>query len=99
MDLGIRGRVALVSAGSKGLGRATAEALVDEGVAVAIVARGQDGLDEAAQRIRSRGGRVFAVAADVSKADDVTRAVADSERALGPIDILVTNSGGPRSGL
>ncbi len=98
MDLGIRGRVALVSAGSKGLGRAVAEALVDEGVSVSLCARGQEALDVAAQRIRSRGGRVCTIAADVSNQDDITRVVAETERALGPVDILVTNAGGPRSG-
>jgi 3-oxoacyl-[acyl-carrier protein] reductase len=98
VDLGLDRRVAFVAAGSKGLGRAVADALTAEGAAVAICARGRDALDEAAGAIRARGGRVHAVVADVSVDTDVTRAIGEVERALGPIDILVTNSGGPRAG-
>jgi 3-oxoacyl-[acyl-carrier protein] reductase len=98
VDLGLGRRVAFVAAGSKGLGRAVAEELIAEGAAVAICARGRDALEATADALRARGGRVHAVAADVSVADEVTRAVAEAERALGPIDILVTNSGGPKAG-
>jgi 3-oxoacyl-[acyl-carrier protein] reductase len=98
MDLGLRSRVAFVAAGSKGLGRAVAEELAAEGAAVAICARGREALDAAAGAIRSRGGRVHAVAADVASPDDLTRAIDASAAALGPIDILVTNSGGPPAG-
>ncbi|MGN6389489.1 MAG: SDR family NAD(P)-dependent oxidoreductase, partial [Burkholderiaceae bacterium] len=62
MDLGIRGKTALVCGASRGLGRGCAEALVAEGVAVTIVARRADALDEAAQAIRDAGGSVTAVA-------------------------------------
>ena len=98
MDLGLGRRVAFVAAGSKGLGRAVAEELAAEGAAVAICARGRDALDATAHALRARGGLVHAVAADVSVAREITHAVAEAERALGPIDILVTNSGGPKAG-
>lgn len=98
MDLGLRGRVALVAAGSKGLGRAVAEELAAEGAAVAICARGREAIDETCQAITTRGGRAIGIVADVAIAGEPARVVAEAEAALGPIDILVTNAGGPRSG-
>ena len=98
MDLGLRSRVAFVAAGSKGLGRAVAEELAAEGASVAICARGQRALDETAAHIRQGGGRVHAIAADVASPEALTRAIEESAAALGPIDILVTNSGGPPAG-
>ncbi len=98
MDLGIRGTVALVAASSRGLGRATAEALAAEGADVALCARGGAALDEAAESIRrAHGVRVAAVAADVADPAGIARAVAAAE-SLGPVDILVTNAGGPPAG-
>lgn len=98
MDLGLSTRVALVAAGSKGLGLAVAEELAAEGAAVAICARGQAALDTAVARIRATGARAHGIAADVSNPADIARVIADTEATLGPIDILVTNSGGPKSG-
>jgi 3-oxoacyl-[acyl-carrier protein] reductase len=98
MDLGIRGRVAFVAAGSKGLGRAVAETLAAEGVSVAVAARGRDALDATVAAIAAAGGRAIGVTADVADAAAIDRAVAETVATLGPIDILVTNSGGPRSG-
>jgi len=98
MDLGIRGRVALVAASSRGLGRASAEALAAEGADLVLCARGREALDETADHIRRTAGvRVVAVAADVADPADVAR-VADAAAALGPVDILVTNGGGPPAG-
>lgn len=99
MDLQLRDRCAIVCAASKGLGRATALALAREGARVAICARTAATLQEAAGEIRSAtGATVVPIAADVSRAADVQRLVDESARALGAIDILVTNTGGPKSG-
>ena len=98
MDLGLRGRVALVAAGSKGLGLAVAQELAAEGAAVAICARGAEAVERAVDGMRAESGRVHGIVADVTSASDIARVVAETEAALGPIDVLVTNSGGPRSG-
>lgn len=97
MELGIAGRVALVSAGSKGLGRAVAEELAAEGAAVVICARGREALDQASQAIAATGARVHGIVADVSAAGEPARVAAEAASVFGPVDILVTNSGGPRS--
>src|SRR6188508_148096 len=99
MDLGISGRVAIVAAGSKGLGRAVAHELAANGAAVTICARGQDAIDATCQEIRSAGGRAHGIAADVSVAADIARVVDETVRTFGDVDILVTNSGGPKPGL
>jgi len=98
MDLGISGRVALVTASSKGLGRASAEALAADGVAVVICARGGPALDDAAQAIRAAGGRVLAVEADVTDPDAPARLVQAAVDEFGGLDILVANAGGPPPG-
>src|ERR1700733_12260904 len=98
MDLGLRDRVAVIAAASRGLGRAVAGALSAEGAAVVIAARGADGLATAANEIQARGGRVHAVAADVATAGEPARIVAEAIATFGRVDIVVTNSGGPRAG-
>ncbi len=98
MNLGLAGRVAVVAAGSKGLGRAVAEELAAEGASVVICARGRAALDEACGVIAARGGRAHGVVADVSAAGEPARVVDEAARVFGPVDVLVTNSGGPRSG-
>lgn len=99
MDLGIRGRVALVAASSKGLGRAVAEELAAEGVDLMLCARGADALHEAASSIRSGSGvRVLSVATDLSDPAGVQQVVNTALRELGRVDILVTNTGGPPAG-
>lgn len=99
MDLQLRDRCAVVCAASKGLGRATALALAREGARVAICARTAATLQEAASEIRAAtGATVVPIVADVSRADDVQRLVDGAAGALGAIDILVTNTGGPKSG-
>ncbi len=99
MDLGLRGKVALVAASSRGLGRAVAEELAREGASVVVCARSRDALSAAAQAIRSEtGARVVDVVADLTLPSDVTRVVETSLRELGRIDILVTNTGGPPAG-
>lgn len=100
MELGLRGRAAIVAAASKGLGRAVAEELAREGADVAICARTEADLRTAAERIRSAGGReVFWRAVDVGDAGAVSGFVADVERQFGRVDICVTNTGGPPSKL
>jgi 3-oxoacyl-[acyl-carrier protein] reductase len=98
MDLGIRDRVAIVAAGSKGLGRAVAEELTANGARVVICARGQGALDATVRDLTEAGGRAHGVRADVSKPDEVRHVVAEAERVYGRVDILVTNSGGPKPG-
>lgn len=99
MDLGIRGKVALVAASSKGLGRAVAEELAAEGVNLVMCARGEDALRAAAESIRTNSKvKVVDVAADISNPADADRVVKAGFDAFGQIDILVNNSGGPPSG-
>ena len=99
MDLGLKDKCAIVCAASKGLGRATALSLAREGARVAICARSAHDLEEAASAIRAATGAIVVpVVADVSKAADVDRLVADAAGQLGAIDILITNTGGPKSG-
>jgi 3-oxoacyl-[acyl-carrier protein] reductase len=95
MDLGIEGRVALVLGASQGLGHATAHALAREGARVAIASRSQDKLDAAAAEIE---GETVTFAADTSDLDRISELPGEVEAALGPIEILVTNTGGPPLG-
>lgn len=100
MDLGLRGRVAIVAAASKGLGRAAAEELAREGADVAICARTAADLQDAASRIRNRCAReVFWQSLDVGDSAAVANFVADVEKRFGRVDICVTNTGGPPSKL
>jgi 3-oxoacyl-[acyl-carrier protein] reductase len=95
MDLGLQGKTALVLGGSKGLGRGVANALAAEGVAVAIMARGQEAIDGAVAEIKATGARAIGFSADTGDWASVERAVNGARAELGPIDILVNNSGGP----
>lgn len=99
MDLGLKGKVALVTAASKGLGYACAAALAAEGAFVTINARSKETVELAAQKIeRETGGRVLAVAADVAREEEIEALVAATVQKFGPIDILVNNAGGPPAG-
>ena len=93
MDLGLKGKVALVTGGSKGLGKAIAEELAKEGAHVSICARGKDELETVAAGLRRHGVKAVAVAADVTRAEDVQRAINETIRQLGRIDVLVNNAG------
>jgi 3-oxoacyl-[acyl-carrier protein] reductase len=98
MDLGLKGRVAIVAAASKGLGRAIAAELANEGCEVAICARTSADVERTAQEIGSAAGReIFWRALDVTNADGVRDFVAAVEKKFGRIDICVTNTGGPPS--
>ncbi len=99
MDLGIRGRVALVSGASEGLGHAAARVLAAEGVRLAIAARRADRLEDAAQAIRAETGATVATCpGDVTDRDQAIRIAREAVSKLGPIEILVVNAGGPRPG-
>ena len=98
MDLGLKGRVALVAASSRGLGRACAIGFAREGADVAICGRHEDALRDAADEIRALGVRVHAVVADLSHAQDCRRFVESTAEELGRIDVLVNNCGGPPAG-
>jgi 3-oxoacyl-[acyl-carrier protein] reductase len=91
-------RIALVCAASKGLGRASAEALARDGLKVAICSRGGAALKETEAAIRAAGCDVIAIDADLRRAEDVTRAVETTVKTFGGLDVLVTNTGGPPSG-
>lgn len=96
MDLGIKGRVAIVAAASQGLGRATAEALAAEGANIAMCARQVEPLHQAAEGIAKRFAvGVFAHATDVTVPEEVSDFVARVMERMGRIDICVTNAGGP----
>lgn len=99
MDLGLRRKVALVAAASKGLGRAIAEELAAEGASVAICSRDAKAIEVAGRDIATAtGAPVLARAADVSRAADIAELVDAVVERFGHIDILVTNTGGPPSG-
>jgi NAD(P)-dependent dehydrogenase (short-subunit alcohol dehydrogenase family) len=98
MDLGLDGKVAIITGGTQGIGKATAVRLAGEGAKVVICARGQERLDESAQEIRSRGAQVHPVAVDVSTPAAAGRIVDEALRAFGRIDILVNNAGTSATG-
>jgi NAD(P)-dependent dehydrogenase (short-subunit alcohol dehydrogenase family) len=100
VDLGLTGKTALITGASKGIGRAAAELLADEGADLAIVARTESDITAAASEIATRTGRkVTGLAADMGQPDQVRRAVDDAISALGHIDVLVTCAGSSPGGL
>ena len=99
MDLGLKNKVALVAAGSRGLGRAVAEELAAEGASLVLCARDVNTLTETAAAIAdASGAHVLAVPADVTNADSIKQLVEAGIDRFGRIDILVTNAGGPPAG-
>jgi 3-oxoacyl-[acyl-carrier protein] reductase len=98
MDLGLKGRTALVTASSKGLGRASAFALASEGVNVVICARGRDALEATHRGIAAAGGSVHSIVADVTDTTSPKLLVETCIERYGSLDILVANSGGPPPG-
>lgn len=99
MDLGLKDKVALVVAASKGMGKACALGLAAEGARVAMCARTERPLEEAATDVRQKtGAQVLAVPADAGRAEDIARVVARTVEAFGGVDILVANVGGPPPG-
>jgi len=99
MDLGLAGKVALITAASSGLGAATATAFAREGARLVICARNEAPLSAAGRRIaQETGTQVLTIQADVSKPADVDNLVATAVDRFGRLDVLVTNAGGPPSG-
>jgi len=98
VDLGLKGRVALVGASSRGLGRACAVGFAREGADVAICGRGEDALRDAEAELKALGVRVHAIVADLSRAEDCRRFVSGAGETLGRVDVLVNNCGGPPAG-
>ena len=100
MELGLKGKVAIVGGSSEGIGYGIARLLAGEGASVALVARRAAPLQAAAERIASEtGARTFAIPADIRKAEDCTRIVEVGAAHFGRLDILVNNDGAPPLGL
>jgi 3-oxoacyl-[acyl-carrier protein] reductase len=100
VDSGLAGKVALVAAASKGLGRAIAEAFAAEGMQLSICARGEAQLSRTAEAIaRETGATVHATAADLAHTDGIARVTRSTLERFGHVDVLVTNAGGPPVGL
>ena len=97
MDLGLCGRVAMVAAASKGIGKACAQALAREGCRVSICARGDEAVEAARAEIAAEMGEdmVMGAVADVTRAADLEAWFGATEGTLGPVEIVVTNTGGP----
>ena len=96
MDLGLKGRTALITGGSKGIGRAIGRGLAREGVNLVLLARGKELLEKTAEEIRKDTGvKVLATVADITKADQVDASAAAAKEAFGTVHIVVNNAGGP----
>lgn len=95
MDLGIHGKVALVLASSRGLGQAMAVALAKEGAMVAVTGRNEEGLQQSVKLIEAARGKALALHWDLSDLSIIEGMVSKVEKELGPIDILINNTGGP----
>ena len=99
MDLGIKGRRAIVTGGGSGIGYETARQLLEEGARVLIAGRSAEKIEKARETLAARtGGEVHAVAADMTKEADIARMVETAKQKLGGVDILVNNAGTMYSG-
>lgn len=98
MDLGINGRVAVITGGSRGLGKQATLALCEEGCKAAICARGSEGLEQTVLEMQSAGHEVIGIQADATTVDGIETLFNESLRAFGQVDILVNNVGGTRGG-
>jgi 3-oxoacyl-[acyl-carrier protein] reductase len=93
MDLGLKGKTALVTGGSEGIGRAIAERLAGEGARVAVVARERKALDAVVKGIRTEDGEALGIAADITNPTEAERILRETVRAFGSVDVLVNNAG------
>ena len=98
MKIDLTGKIALVTASSKGIGFGISQALLEAGARVCICARTESNLSEARERLANRGDDVFAVAGDLADLEFLKRLVTGVEERFGTIDILINNSGGPPAG-
>ena len=97
MDLGLTGKVAMVSGASRGLGRAMAHALADEGMHLSVCARTRDALNEAVVEL-SRAGSAVGFVGDITRPEDAQKWVDETVARFGGVDVLVNNAGGARPG-
>ena len=96
MELGLKGRAAVITGASKGIGKAIAQGLAAEGVNLVVIARGKELLDKTAEEIRKKSGvKVLSVAADITNSASVNAAAAAARSEIGAIHIVVNNAGGP----
>ena len=96
LELGLAGRTALITGGSKGIGRAIARGLARQGVNIALLARGQELLEKTAEEIRMDSSvKVLATVADITKTDQVDASAATVKETFGTVHIVVNNAGGP----
>lgn len=93
MSSSLKGQVALVTGGGRGIGRAIAQTLASAGAAVAVVARSSHEATETVRLIEHAGGRALAISGDVTDAQATQRAIVFIEQSLGPVDVLVNNAG------
>src|SRR5215510_5017013 len=93
MELGLKGKVAVVTGGTQGIGRATALRFAQEGANVAICARNADRLEQTATELRKHGVEVLSMSADCSKPNDIDKFMSAVAKKFGRIDILVNNAG------
>lgn len=98
MDLGLKGRAALVTGASRGIGAAIATGLAAEGARVAIVARNEEGVQALAETLRATGAEILPITADLTEPDSADRVVKTVEDTFGAVDILVNNLGGGKRG-
>jgi 3-oxoacyl-[acyl-carrier protein] reductase len=98
MDLGLKGKVAMIGGASRGLGFAVADALASEGAAVSISSSNQASIEDAGQRLSSGGAAVLATAVDVRSGDQIGAWAQKTIERFGGVDLLFTNSGGPPAG-
>jgi NAD(P)-dependent dehydrogenase (short-subunit alcohol dehydrogenase family) len=91
MDLGLKGRRAVITGASRGIGRAIADCLAGEGANLAICARGAEGIEAVKKELEKKGVKVFSKAVDVSNAEALKSFIAESAEVLGGIDVLVSN--------
>jgi 3-oxoacyl-[acyl-carrier protein] reductase len=102
MDLGLRGKTAIVAAASQGLGRGVAQALAAEGANVVMFSRTEAAIQAAASEVQaaaSEGGRVLGLASDATRTADLERVVKTTIDTFGSVDVLFNNAGGPRPGM